>query len=28
MRALRAALADTQSMLDGLPPDLAWTPRP
>jgi DNA-binding PadR family transcriptional regulator len=28
MRALRAALADTQSMLDGLPPDLAWIPRP
>jgi DNA-binding PadR family transcriptional regulator len=27
MRAIRAALSDTRSMLDGLPPDLAWTPR-
>lgn len=27
MRALRAALAGTQAMLDGLSPDLAWGPR-
>lgn len=27
MKALRAALSDTQSMLHGLPPDLAWDQR-
>lgn len=27
MKALRGALSDTQSMLQGLPPDLAWDTR-
>lgn len=27
LKALRAALDGTQAMLDGLPPDIAWSPR-